>query len=144
MHLIRSFEPENAALVGWGVRVMLVTRDGRDGLVSRRLAGIGGQVESLPDLGTALSLIADDPFGYSLVVIECDAFGGVADVRRRVAMQDESALRVPVILVSRDCPVQVFPADRGAPVMLRAPLSAVSLRVGFEHALRDRLAQRAV
>jgi hypothetical protein len=29
------------------------------------------------------------------------------------------------------------------PVTLRAPVSAVSLRVGFEHALRDRLAWRA-
>jgi len=49
-----------------------------------------------------------------------------------------------VILVSRDCPNQVFPAERRAPIVLRAPLSAVSLRVGFEHALRDRLALRVI
>jgi hypothetical protein len=39
--------------------------------------------------------------------------------------------------------VQVFPEDRSAPILLRAPLSAVSLRVGFEHALRERRLWRA-
>ena len=49
-----------------------------------------------------------------------------------------NAARVPVILVSRDCGEQRFPEDRKSPTLLRAPLSSVALRVGFEHALRDR------
>jgi len=144
MQLIRSFEQQDAALVGFGIRVMLVTQDGPDGLVARRLAGIGGQVECLPEMFTALSSVIEDPAGYGLFVIDCDAFGGVAEARRAIAMMGDVALRVPVILISRDCPSQIFPADRGMPVVLRAPLSAVSLRVGFEHALRDRLALRMV
>jgi hypothetical protein len=58
-------------------------------------------------------------------------------------MLGEVARRLPVILVSRECQQQQFPEDRGDAVVLRAPLSAVSLRVGFEHALRDRLLMRA-
>jgi len=144
MQLIRSFEQENAAPVGWGIRVMLATSEGPDGLVARRVAGLGGQVECVAELFTALAAIADDPFGYGLFVIDADAFGGLAEVRRAVALLSASAPRVPVILVGRDCPNQIFPAERGQPIVLRAPLSAVSLRVGFEHALRDRLAVRMI
>lgn len=144
MQLIRSFEQENAALVGWGIRVMLVTRDGPEGLAARRLAGIGGQVECLPELYTALSAVMDDPSGYGLFVIDCDAFGGIAEGRRACAMMGDVAGRVPVILISRDCQTQIFPAERSAPIVLRAPLSAVSLRVGFEHAVRDRLLSRMI
>ena len=144
MQQIRSFEQEDAALVGWGIRVMLVTPEGTDGLVARRLAGLGGQVECQGELFTALSQLIDDPYGYGLCVVDCDAFDGLAAVRQACAKLGEEAARVPVILVSRDCPSQIFPADRHAPIVLRAPLSAVSLRVGFEHALRDRLALRMI
>ncbi len=48
-----------------------------------------------------------------------------------------------MILISRDCAAQVFPDDPLDAVQLRAPLSAVSLRVGFEHALRERMFWRA-
>ncbi|MGL6209271.1 MAG: hypothetical protein ACRC14_05520 [Paracoccaceae bacterium] len=142
MQIIRSLEQDNAAQVGWGIRVMLATTVGAEGVVAKRLAGLGGKVECLGELYTAMSMVADDPYGYGLFVIEADAFGDLAEVRRTVAMLPEAAARVPLILISRDCPNQIFPADRGQPIVLRAPLSAVSLRVGFEHALRDRLAQR--
>jgi hypothetical protein len=144
MQQIRSFEQGNATLVGWGIRVMLASRDGTDGPVARRLAGLGGQVECHEEVYTALSQLIDDPYGYGLLVIECDSFGGLDAVRKACGMLGEEAGRVPVILVSRDCPNQVFPAERRAPIVLRAPLSAVSLRVGFEHALRDRLALRVI
>ncbi len=143
MQQVRSFEQDNAALVGWGIRVMLVTTDGPDGLAARRLAGLGGQVECQNELFTGLSQLIDDPYGYGLLVIDCDAFGGVDNVRRACTKLGEEASRVPVILFSRTCPSQLFPPDRHTPILLRAPLSAVSLRVGFEYALRDRLAVRA-
>jgi len=139
MQQIRSFEPEDAAIVGWGIRVMLVTQDGTDGPVARRLAGLGGQVECQTELVSALSKLIEDPDGYGLCAVECDGSGGLDSAREACRMLGKDASRVPVILIARDCPTQVFPADRHLPIVLRAPVSAVSLRVGFEHALRDRL-----
>ena len=143
MQQIRSFEQVESTPVGMGTRVMLVTMQGADGALMRRLAGLGGQIECHAELFTGLSQLMDDPYGYGLFVAECDAFGGLEVVRRACKALGEQAARVPVILVSGDCPNQIFPTDRHAPVVLRAPVSAVSLRVGFEHALRDRLALRA-
>ena len=142
MQLIRSFEQDDSAPVGLGTRVMLVSLEGQHGVLTRRLAGLGGLIECQVDLFTGLSQLMDDPYGYGLFVVDCDAFGGL-DAVRRACMALGDAARVPVILVSRECPIQIFPADRHAPVVLRAPVSAVALRVGFEHALRDRLALRA-
>ena len=144
MQQIRSFDQENAAQVGWGIRVMLITRDGTDGPVTRRIAGLGGQIDHCDELYTGLSLLGDNPYSYGLIAVDCDAFGGLDAVRKVFAKLEEDAARVPVILISRDCPVQIFPVDRGGPVVLRAPVSAVSLRVGFEHALRYRLATRMI
>ena len=145
MHIVRSFEPGNAALVGWGIRVLLLSGEGETGLTSRRLASLGGQVEVEEELFAALSALIDDPAGYALFVLDCDGanVGGLEAGRRAVQMLGDVSQRVPVILVSRECGEQRFPNDRTAPTVLRAPLSSVSLRVGFEHALHDRLAYRA-
>lgn len=143
MQLIRSFEQEGAAAVGLGTRVLLVATGGGDSVLKRRLAGLGGQVECQAELFTGLSMLIDDPFGYGLFVVECEAFGGLERVRRACCTLVDQTVRVPVILVSGEIPTQIFPTDRHDPVVLRAPVSAVSLRVGFEHALRDRLALRA-
>jgi len=144
MQLVRSFEQDNAALVGWGVRVMLLTSEGADGATARRLAGLGGLVETASEMFAALGALIDDPAGYGLFVVDCDTFGGVEGGHKAFAMLGDVVSRVPVILVSRICPQQTFPDDRRSPTLLRAPLSAVSLRVGFEHALRDRLAVRMI
>ncbi len=145
MHIVRSFDPGNAALVGWGIRVLLLSCEGESGLTSRRLAALGGQVEVEQELFAALSALIDDPTGYALFVLDCDGanVGGLEAGRRAVQMLGDITARVPVILVSRECGEQRFPSDRTAPTVLRAPLTSVSLRVGFEHALHDRLAYRA-
>jgi hypothetical protein len=85
----------------------------------------------------------DDPQGYGLFVMDTDAFGGLEAGLRAFQMLRAADVRVPVILVGRDCGAQVFPDERSAPIMLKAPLSMVSLRVGFEHALHDRVVWRA-
>jgi hypothetical protein len=145
MHIVRTLEHDNVALVGWGIKVLLLSSEGEAGLTSRRLAGLGGQVELADELFTALSHLIDDPTGYALFVVDCDGanVGGLDAARRAVQMLGEVAARIPVILVSRDCGEQRFPSDRLMPTLLRAPLTSVSLRVGFEHALHDRLAFRA-
>lgn len=142
MQVIRSIETEDATLVGWGIRVLLLSSGGEHGLTSRRLAALGGRVEVEEELFAALSAVIDDPAGYALFVIDCDDIGGLEAGKRAVQMLGDVARRVPVILVSRDCGEQRFPNDRSAPTLLRAPLSSVALRVGFEHALHDRLYYR--
>ena len=144
MQIIRSLEQHSAAPVGLGVRVMLVVQMQDGNPLPHRLAGLGGKVEMADDLFVGLEAVIDDPAGYGLCVIDCDAFGGLAAGRRAHALLADVARRVPVILVSKDCTAQEFPEERGEAVVLRAPTSGISLRVGFEHALRDRLAMRLI
>ena len=140
MQLVRSFEQSDVAQVGFGIRALLVTGLDQDNLIKRRLAGLGSLVEMTDDLYMGLESVLDDPAGYGLLVIDCDAVGGLDAGRRGFALLGETSRRMPVILVSSECSGQQFPQERSAPVVLRAPVSMVSMRVGFEHALRDRLA----
>lgn len=139
---MQYFNPvgQDAALVGWGVKVMLLAPDDSIGAVgiTERLAGFGGRVERETELFTALEALIDDPAGYGLFVMDCEGFGGLELGLKAFSMLGELKARMPVILVSRDCTSQVFPENRNAPILLRAPLSAVALRVGFEYALRER------
>ena len=144
MQIIRSLEQHSAAPVGLGIRVMLVGQLQDSSPLPHRLAGLGGKVEMADDLFVGLEAVIDDPAGYGLCVIDCDAFGGLAAGRRAHALLADVARRVPVILVSKDCTGQEFPEERGEAVVLRAPTSGIALRVGFEHALRDRLAMRVM
>ena len=107
-----------------------------------RLASLGSAIELTADLFIGLEAAIDDPAGYGLFVIDCDSIGGIEAGRRAFGMLGETAHRLPVILISKDCQQQQFPEDRRAPILLRAPLSAISMRVGFEHALRERLVMR--
>lgn len=142
MQFVRSFEQHNSAMVGFGVRMMVVGEERNDSPLQKRLAGLGGRLEVSDELFVGISAVIDDPAGYGLCVIDCDTIGGLAAGRRAHALLAEVALRVPVILVSSECNSQEFPEERGQPVVLRGPVSGVAMRVGFEHALRDRLAMR--
>ena len=144
MQVVRKLEQELFAPVGFGVRVMLVSQGAAEQRLRHNLAGLGGKVEHQHELFVGLEAVIDDPAGYGLCVIDCDAFGGLAAGRRAHALLADVARRVPVILVSKDCTAQEFPEERGEAVVLRAPTSGIALRVGFEHALRDRLAMRVM
>jgi hypothetical protein len=142
MQFTHDFDTEQALPVGWRVRVLVLAASEGDALVPR-VAALGGPVEVETELYAALAALIDDPSGYGLFVMDCDAFGGAeaAALARRTLAAVQS--RVPVILLCAAHARHDFPQERAVPVTLRAPVSAVSLRVGFEHALRDRLAWRA-
>ena len=142
MQVYHDFNPEASLSVGWGVRVLLLTAEPRSPLRDR-IAGLGGMIDTETEIYAALSSMIDDPMGYGLFVMDCDGLGGIEAGQRAASTLAAVHSRVPVILVSKDHVAQVFPQERSAPVCLRAPISAVSLRVGFEHALRDRLMWRA-
>jgi hypothetical protein len=137
-----DFDRDLAQPVGWGVRV-LVLASGEDDPLVNRVAALGGPVEVEAEFYSALSAMIDDPTGYGLFVMDCDAFGGLETGQRAQMALAAVQSRIPVILLSREQGRHDFPMDRNTPVCLRAPVSAVSFRVGFEHALRDRLAWRA-
>ena len=141
MQALHQIETESSTLVGWGVRVLLLTpeEDIKRSKIAEKLAGLGGRVEVEADVFTAI----DDAMGYGLFVVECDAYGGLEEGRKILSMLRKSSVEIPAILLSSECPEQMFPSDQNGPIVLRAPLSAVALRVGFEHALRERLVYRA-
>lgn len=140
---LRALKTDKATLVGLGVRVLILC-DGSERGAKERLISLGGAVDSETDLYTALAAMMDDPRGYGVFVMHTDAYGGLTAGVRAVQMLRAADVRIPVILVGRDCASQVFPDERLAPITLQSPLSMVSLRVGFEHALQDRTIWRAV
>ncbi len=139
MQIIRSREQGDSAMVGRAVRLLLLTSEGQTAMMGRRLAGLGTRGDVV-ELFAALSDLIDDPTGTALFVVVCDSatVGRLEAVPRAMRMLADVAQRVSVILVSSECRKQRFPQDRCAPILLRAPLSAVALKVGFEHALCER------
>ena len=138
MQVLRSTEQLYIAPVGLNIRVMMVGGDQAGTGLFNRLAQLGGSIDANLDLFTGLEAVIDDPAGYGLLVVDCDHIGGLEAGRRAHMLMGTAATRVPVILVSRDCKTQEFPEERGKPVVLRGPVTSLSMRMGFEHALRDR------
>lgn len=138
MQALHAF-PNPGLIPGHGIRALLLSREAPP--LARRLAALGAMVEARDELYTALSDILDDPLDVGLFVVDCDTIGteGSEAVRKAVRVVSQTQRHIPVILISADFTRQNFPEDRHMPVELRAPLSAVSLKVGFEHALRDRI-----
>ena len=100
---------------------------------------MGCQIEVCDELYFAIDRVLDGPQDFELIVIDCDSIGGLAQGRRAHMLLKATGRCLPVILVSSECAEQTFPFNRYDATELRAPLSAVSLRVGFEHALQERL-----
>jgi len=144
MQIFRADNHE-AELVGWGVRVLMVSDPRATGTesVMRRVSGFGGLVDHQDELYAGLGAMLDDPTGYGLFVMLCDELGGLEVGQKAHALLRGSNCTAPIILISNEVSEQSFPEDRSAPILLRSPLSAVSMRVGFEHALRERLIWQA-
>ena len=77
MQLIRSFDQDNATLVGFGIRVMLLSKQSQEGPLALRLAGMGGMLEHSQEMYEALEAVIEDPAGDCLFVLGWDEFGGI-------------------------------------------------------------------
>ena len=117
----------------------MVLSGDRQSTLADRLNQLGANAESEEELYTALSAIVDDPNGYDLLLVDCDSFSDADIGQVAVATLRAVQSRVAVILISSSYVEQSFPQSRHEPICLRAPLSNLSLRVGVEHAMRDRL-----
>ena len=122
-----------------GVRVMLLT-DHSTGRTGARLAQYGSVVDTADDLDEAVAAILDDPFGYDLFVMDCDAFGGIAAAERAISALIAGDAKMRVMLVSREFDVPAYPLGRRTAVCLPEDVSDASFRIGFDHVLRDRAA----
>lgn len=144
MQIVRHQE-QHAELVGWAVQAMFLAapNSAEAGRIASRIAGFGGRVDRADESYSAVAALIDDPSGYGLFVMDCDGLGGINGGRHVTRMLRAAGLRLPVILISCEWTAQIFPDDPMEAVQLRAPLSAISLRVGFEHALRERMVWRA-
>lgn len=120
-----------------GVRVLLLT-DHAAGPTGRRLVNYGSVVDVADELDAAVTTILDDPFGYDLFVMDCDAFGGIAGAERAISTLIAGAAKMRVMLVSRDFDVPAYPLGRRTAVCLPQDVSDASFRIGFDHVLRDR------
>lgn len=138
MQVFRPIDYVPATLVGRGFKVMLAGADAGSA-VAGKLARLGGEVEAEPEAFMALGAVMDDPQGYGLFVINADGIGGDEPAQRVCALLKGAYPRLPVIIIGGECQDQRFPEEIVEPVRLRAPLSAISLRVGFEHAMRERM-----
>jgi hypothetical protein len=120
-----------------GVRVMLLT-DATDGRTKRRLSDFGSLVDVSNVLEEAIASILDDPMGYDLFVMDCDAFGGITGAEQAISSLIAGAARMRVMLVSREFDVPAYPLGRRSAVCLPEDVSDASFRIGFDHVLRDR------
>lgn len=127
----------NAAAHTCGARVMLLT-DRPDGESAQRLTGYGSLVEIEDQPGAALAAVLDDPLGFDLFVMDCDAFGGIEAAERAIATLIANHAKMRVMLVSREFDAPAYPLGRRTAVCLPDPASDESFRVGFVHVLRDR------
>lgn len=139
MQVFRPSMEDDAALVGWGASVLFATSEAEAGPTVRRLAGMGAHVTVQRELYDVLSQLLDDPKDADMLVIDCDCFGGIAVGRRAFAILAEGGLRLPVILLSSACTEQRLGTGRDSAMLLRAPASAVALRIAFESAFQGRL-----
>lgn len=139
MDLFNSFDQMQATKVGFGIHALLISESFDDNPLAQRLAGLGCLVEGIEDVYSALDRVVDGPEEIELIVIDCDTSGGLTLGQRAHALLRASGRSIPTILVSKEISTQSFPNSRYEPTVLRAPSSAVALRVGFEHALQDRL-----
>jgi hypothetical protein len=141
MQFSHQHQIEVSGHVGWGVRVLLLAGEGaaaHDRIVTG-ITALGGVIDTETDGFAALETLSTDRTGFGLFVIDCDPFGGLEVGRKLISLMHKGGVSMPVILVSTECPAPEFPADINAPIVLRAPLSAVAMRVGFEYATRGRL-----
>jgi hypothetical protein len=118
---------------------MLLT-DQPQGESAQRLARYGSLVQAEGELFTALSAVLEDPMGFDLFVMECDAFGGIAGAEKAISTLIAAEARMRFMLVCRDFDVPAYPLGRRTAVCLPNPATEASFRRGFDHVLRDRVA----
>ena len=137
MRTFARIEPRARPRAPVAVRVLLLS-DQPDGQSAQRLASYGSLVEVKDDMDIAVAAVLDDPMGFDLLVMDCDAFGGIAGAERLISTLIASNVRMRFMLVSRDFDVPTYPLGLRSAVSLPDQVPDAGFRRGFDHVLRDR------
>lgn len=132
MQRIKPLTLEDGVLVGWGISVLLVSGLAGGGGAARRLAALGAKVVVLTGVRDALEQVLQGQICVDMLAIDCDSAGGIAEGYRAFGQLAGAGVSLPLLLMSAGCAEQTFPVGREAPIHLRAPVSAVALRIAFE------------
>lgn len=143
MQFFTPITQEDSALVGFGLAVLMVAPPGAAATEQKRgrLAGLGCTITLEPDVARAVEIATE--VAHDLVMIDAEAVGGLFTAQAILSLMRRSGVTTPAIIAARGLPEQIFPASPADAVVLRAPLSAVGLRVGIEHALRGAVTRLA-
>jgi len=136
---VAGIEPRMQAGAAMAVRVLVLT-DRPDSHSAQRLASYGCLVEVGHDIAGAVAAMAEDPFGFDLLVMDCDAFGGIAAAERVISTLIAANVRMRFLLVSQEFDVPAYPLGVRSAVCLPDTVAEAGFRRGFDHALRDRSA----
>jgi hypothetical protein len=138
MQFFHPIAQDDAALVGFGLAVMLVAPNGAPTTEQKagRLAGLGCTITVEPNVRRAQAAMASGQ--HDLLVIDAEATGGLTAALSVLSSMRRSGIETRAIIVSHGVKEQTFPVDPMEPILLRAPMSAVGVRVAVEYALRDR------
>ena len=137
MQTVVGTGPKSPSAHTLGVRVMLLTTR-PDGPTACRLASYGSLLSIADSFEPALAGLLEDPMGYDLFVMDCDAYGGFDAAERAVAALIRAGARMRVMLVSCDFDEPAYPLGRRTAVCLPDGAPEESFRHGFDHVLRDR------
>lgn len=143
MRTLARTEVRQISSHSFGVRVMLLAPEAQCA-TARRLTEFGGLVEVENEFYAAMSAMIDDPMGYDLFVMECDAFGGMPAAEKAISTLIAADAKMRVMLISSDFDIPAYPLGRRTAVCLPNPASEASLRIGFDHVLRDRVPMRLI
>ena len=120
-----------------GVRVLLLSGL-PDSRTAHQLVSCGSLVDVEDTLDLALARLRNDPIGYDLFVMDCDAYGGISGGERAVCSLIAAEAKMRVMLVSRDFDEPALPLGRRTAVCLPTAVGDDDFRRGFDHVLRDR------
>ena len=114
--------------------------NGNAAQIIAKLDGIGANVRIEEDLYDGLGEVAVDTSAWSMVVFVADDIGGIKEARRAFGWLRAAAPGLRSLIVSAEVARHVIPdgCRRAAPVVLRAPVSLLSLQLGIDAVMRDR------
>lgn len=130
-----QFVSDSPLIAAWRGSVLLISTADRAAAAAPRFAAVGARVTVCSD-----DTVGDYLDEGSLCAIDADALDGGIDAARAIAARlARLAPQLPAIIFSARVDAQQFSDRPGEPVRLRAPLSALSLRVALGHILRGRM-----
>lgn len=125
-------------------RALLATAQGASAQAARLLERLGAELEVADQLYDLLAMVFDDPRVAQIIVIECDAFGGLAAAKRAAGFLAYSEIYIPILLITSEPDASFGAQDRKAPFVLRGPLSQRALGLACDRLLNGALGETPV